>query len=86
MGAKIPQERLNELKKPIFVLDNDKTGILNSIEYAKKGYAVYIQPDIYKEKDLNELMLNHPELDMQKLIQNNLYGGISAEIRLKSKL
>ncbi len=86
MGAKIPQERLNELKKPIFVLDNDKTGILNSIEYAKKGYAVYIQPDIYKEKDFNELMLNHTELDMQKLIQNNLYSGISAEIRLKSKL
>ena len=86
MGAKITQERLNELKKPIFVLDNDKTGILNSIEYAKKGYTVYIQPDIYKEKDFNELMLNHPELDMQKLICDNLYTGISAEIRLKAKL
>lgn len=86
MGAKIPQERLNELKKPIFVLDNDKTGIMNSVEYARKGYTVYIQPDIYKEKDLNELLLNHPELDMQKLIKENLYSGISAEIRLKSKL
>lgn len=86
MGAKIPEERLKELKYPIFVLDNDKTGILNSIEYAKKGYKVYIQPDIYKEKDMNELMLNHPELDISKMIKENLYSGISAEIRLKSKL
>jgi hypothetical protein len=86
MGAKIPEERLKELKNPIFVLDNDKTGILNSIEYAKKGYKVYIQPDIYKEKDMNELMLNHQELDVSKMIKENLYTGISAEIRLKSKL
>ena len=86
MGAKIPEERLKELKNPIFVLDNDKTGILNSIEYAKKGYKVYIQPDIYLEKDMNELMLNHPELDVSKMIKENLYTGISAEIRLKSKL
>lgn len=86
MGAKIPEERLKELKKPVFVLDNDKTGILNSIEYARKGYTVYIQPDIYKEKDMNELMLNHPDLDVSKMIRENLYSGISAEIRLKSKL
>lgn len=86
MGAKIPEERLKELKKPVFVLDNDKTGLLNSIEYARKGYTVYIQPDIYKEKDMNELMLNHPDLDVSKMIRENLYSGISAEIRLKSKL
>lgn len=86
MGAKIPEERLKELKKPVFVLDNDKTGLLNSIEYARKGYTVYIQPGIYKEKDMNELMLNHPDLDVSKMIRENLYSGISAEIRLKSKL
>ena len=86
MGAKIPEERLKELKKPVFVLDNDKTGILNSIEYARKGYTVYIQPDIYREKDMNELMLNFPDLDVSKMIKENLYSSISAEIRLKSKL
>ena len=86
MGAKIPDERLKELKKPVFVLDNDKTGILNSIEYARKGYQVYIQPDIYKEKDMNELYLNNPELNISEMISNNIYSGISAEIRLKSKL
>lgn len=86
MSAKIPQERLNELKKPIFVLDNDRTGILNSIEYAKKGYLVYIQPSQYIEKDMNELKINNPELDIYNLIKNNLYTGISAEVRLKAKL
>ena len=86
MGAKIPNERIQELKKPIFVLDNDKTGILNSIEYARRGYLVYVQPDTYKEKDMNELMINHPEVDIQKLINDNLYTGISAEVRLKAKL
>lgn len=86
MGAKIPNERLGELKKPIFVLDNDKTGILNSIEYARKGYNVYIQPNEYKEKDMNELKINHPNLDIKKLITNNIFSGISAEVRLKAKL
>ena len=86
MGAKIPDDRLRELQKPVFVLDNDKTGILNSIEYAKRGYPVYIQPNEYREKDMNELMLNHPELDISRMIRDNIYTGISAEIRLKSKL
>lgn len=86
MGAKIPDERLKELKKPVFVLDNDKTGILNSIDYAKKRFTVYIQPDNLKEKDMNELHLNNLELNVPEMIKNNLYSGISAEIRLKAKL
>jgi len=86
MGAKIPEERLRELKKPVFVLDNDKTGILNSIEYAKRGYPVYIQPNDLKEKDMNELLLNHPELNVSEMIKENIFTGISAEIRLKAKL
>lgn len=86
MGAKIPEERLKELVNPLFVLDNDKTGILNSIAYAKRGYNVFIQPNEYKEKDMNELMLNHPDLDIYKMIKENTYSGIGAEIRLKAKL
>ena len=86
LGAKIPDERINDLKKPVFVLDNDKTGILNSLSYAKEGYTVYVQPIKYKEKDFNELVLKYPSLDTTKLIQDNLYSGILAEIRLKEKL
>ena len=86
MGAKIPEERLKELKKPIFVLDNDRTGILNSINYAERGYSVYVQPNEYKEKDMNELMLNYPNLNIYNMIKENTFTGISAIIRLKSKL
>jgi hypothetical protein len=86
MGAKLPDERLKELSHPVFVLDNDKTGLINSIEYSKKGCKVYIQPDKYIEKDMNELMLNHNELDIPSMIMDNLFNGISAEVRIKSKL
>lgn len=86
LGAKIPEDRLKELKEPIFCLDNDKTGYEMSIGYAKNGHKVYIQPNTYPEKDFNELKLNHPNLDIKKLIDDNLYTGMSAIIRLKAKL
>jgi len=85
MGAKIPDERLNELKHPVFVLDNDKTGLINSLSYAEKGHSVYVQPNNFVEKDMNELLLNN-DIDVSDLIQNNLYNGIAAQIRIKAKL
>jgi DNA primase len=86
MGAKMPEERLKELKYPVFVLDNDKTGITNSIEYAKRGYQVFVQPEKYKEKDMNDLLMIQKDLDVSLMIQQNLYTGIAAEVRLKAKL
>lgn len=86
MGAKIPEDRLKELKKPIFVLDNDKTGLINSLSYSKRGYAVYVQPDKYKEKDMNEFMLNHKELNISDVIKQNIYSGIMAQVKIQQKL
>lgn len=86
MGAKLPDERLAELKHPVFVLDADRTGLMNSLSYAAKGHKVYIQPNNIKEKDMNEVLLNHNDIDISTMIQNNLFSGISAEIRIKAKL
>jgi len=86
MGASIPEDRLSELKNPVFVLDNDKTGMINSLKYAKRGFNVYIQPNEYKEKDMNELLMNHNGLNVPLMIQNNILTGISAEVRIKCKL
>lgn len=86
MGAKLPDERLAELKEPVFVLDNDRTGLVNSLNYAKRGYAVYIQPDKYPEKDMNDLKLCNPDLSPSELITSNIFRGIAAEVRIKSKL
>jgi len=85
MGAKLPEERLKELKHPVFVLDNDKTGLINSLHYAKQN-KVYIQPDKYPEKDMNELLLNNPELFIPDMIRDNIFTGIMAEVRIKTKL
>lgn len=86
LGAKIPSDLIKKIKEPVFVLDNDKTGLGNAIEYAKNGYSVYVQPNKYNEKDINELHLNNPELDIKNMIKKNLYSGISAEVRIKEKL
>jgi len=83
MGAKIPDERLKELKHPVFVLDNDKTGMMNSITYANMGCQVFVQPNGYA-KDMNENLQNG--VDTTKLILDNLYSGIGAVVRIKAKL
>lgn len=85
MGAKIPDDRLKELKQPVFVLDNDKVGLQNSLQYCK-NHLVYIQPEHILEKDMNQLKINNPEISPSILISNNLYSGISAEVRIKEKL
>lgn len=85
MGAKIPEDRLREINNPVFVLDNDRTGLLNSIEYARKGCKVYVQ-NKYPQKDVNSLMQDNPDLDVKSFIKNNLYKGILAEVNIKQKL
>lgn len=85
MGAKLPEDRLKEINNPVFVLDNDRTGLLNSIEYARKGCKVYIQ-NKYPQKDINSLMQDNPDLDVGSFIKNNLYKGILAEVNIKQKL
>lgn len=84
MGAKIPQERIDELKSPVFFLDNDKTGLLNSLEYAKKGYKVVVLPPDIKFKDANEMMLN--DINILNLAKSNTYSGIMAIIKIRERL
>jgi len=86
LGAKLPKDRLKDIKQPVFCLDNDKTGHYTAIQYAKQGYHVYVQPAKYKEKDMNDLSLNHPELDIADLIKKNTFKGISAITRIKIKI
>lgn len=86
MGAKLPEERLKELKHPVFVLDNDTAGYHNSLAYAKRNMQVYVQPEEYPEKDMNALMLKNPDVSTSLLVKNNLFVGISAEVRIKSKM
>lgn len=83
LGAKMPQDRLEELDQPVFVLDNDRTGKMNAIHYAEQGHQVYVQPDGY-EKDMNANLQNG--VNTRDLILNNIYSSISAITRIKFTL
>ena len=73
----IPQERLDELKKPVFCLDSDKTGIKTMLKYALK-YKVQI-PDI-RFKDMNEFLINN----VKPLLK--IDTGLRAVVELKKLL
>lgn len=83
MGAKIPPERINELKEPIFFLDNDKTGLVNALNYCNKGYKVVVLPEGYP-KDANEMLLKGH--DVKSLINNYTYSGIMGVIKIRQRL
>lgn len=82
MGAKIPDKRINELKDIVFCLDNDKTGLSNMLNYAKKGYSCFV-PSI-DSKDMNECLKQGT--NVKELILNNTYTGILAQVKISSIL
>lgn len=84
MGANVPDEIIKTLKKPVFCLDNDKTGKFNALKYAKKGYDILIYPDSIQQKDLNEMLI--AGLNIQELVNNNVASGIMAEVKLRNTL
>lgn len=83
MGAKIPLERIKELKDPIFFLDNDRTGLVNALNYCNKGYKVVVLPEGYP-KDANEMLLKGH--DIKSLINNYTYSGIMGVIKIRQRL
>ena len=82
LGAQLPDERLKELKEPVFCLDNDRTGLLNMLKYAKRGYKVLIHSET--EKDCNEML--KAGKNVKDIILNNIYEGVLAQVKIKSLL
>lgn len=82
MGAKPSQEIMALLKKPVFCLDNDCTGIRNALEYCSK-YPVVVWP-FDEPKDANEMLLKG--VDLYNTITQNVKTGIRALVALKAKL
>jgi hypothetical protein len=97
LSADLSDEVLEELENPlpVFVFDNDKTGVKKAIEILEKGYEVFVWPNEWSEfKDINEVLQKYIETfknieDTQKyikqVIENNIKSGINAEIMLKMK-
>lgn len=82
MGAKASENILKMFPHLVFCLDNDRTGIINSLTYCKQ-HRVVIWP--YDEfKDANEML--NAGIDLKDIITNNQLTGIRATIALKAKL
>lgn len=92
MGQKISNDRIKDIQEfgneVVFVLDSDKTGLMNSLEYQKEGFSVYVPPKSFKNKDINNLKLEHKLSlkEVQTIIKENTFKGIQASIKLKQLL
>lgn len=84
MGAQLNQDRLNELKSPIFVLDNDISGFKNGLNYVRQGKRVFIQPKSIPYKDMN--IMFQKGINCGELVTSNIFSGIFAEIELKTRM
>jgi hypothetical protein len=89
LGADLNEERVKELKDPIFCFDNDSTGKMKAKKYSKLGFKVLIWPLNYKGidleniKDMNDLMRITSKEFCSDLILNNTFSGLVATIKLK---
>jgi hypothetical protein len=89
LNSSINLDIVKEYKNNIIVLlDND---IHTNIQVRKKalgfvdnGYAIVIFPNNIKEKDINEMVCNGwKKANILNLINNNIYKGIEAKVKLK---
>ena len=83
-GATASKKLLSEYKSPIFVFDNDKTGIEKAKKKVEDGHKVFIMPSELKRfKDVNELVVaGVTPYKIKKLIISNTYSGKEALVRL----
>lgn len=79
-GAK-PGEIIKQCNNVVFCLDNDRTGIINSIKYLKNGFKVVNWSNSFK--DCNEMLLHG--IDIRNEI-NNQVAGIVGIVKLQNKL
>jgi hypothetical protein len=67
----------------VFVFDNEPRNYEIVKRYEKmidSGELVVIWPETIKQKDVNDMVLSN--LDVNKVIQCNIYGGLEAKIKL----
>ena len=77
--SKISEARLNEIKKPIFCLDNDSTGIKSMLNYVKNSNVkVITYPKDLECKDFNDILLKCPNFKPE------FESGIKAFLKLKT--
>ena len=75
-----------QVKKPVFVLDNEPRNreVLKQYEkLIKQNRKICIWPDNIQQKDVNDMVLNGmSRSEVRQTIIDNTYSGLSAELRL----
>ena len=90
LGANIHEDRLKELKEPIFCLDNqniDEAAYRETLKYLELGHKCFIWPNKIPLhfKDYNDLLKRGVTTDKIKtLINKNIFSGMTGIIRLKT--
>ncbi len=88
LGANLGDDRIQELKEPIFCLDNqrcDQKAHEETLKYLQRGYKCFIWPEgSEKFKDTNDLRkLKVPYEKIANMIKNNIYQGMMGILKLK---
>jgi DNA primase len=77
-----------EKKDVVFIFDNEprnKQIIDRMYKMIEKDYMIVIWPEGQKEKDINDMIINgKPKEEVQKIISDNTYSGLSALTQLNS--
>ena len=81
-GATPPENIIKSFNDVVFCLDNDRTGIINSIKYLKNGYKVVDWQNNFK--DCNEMLKKG--VDIKQEIEYNVVRNILGVVKLQSKL
>ncbi len=67
-----------------FIYDNEprsKETCKKMEKIIDKGYRIVIWPERFKEKDVNELVQNHPETPLDRLFGMWTYAGLAAKMK-----
>jgi len=89
IGSDISTEYLAELKYPVFIFDNDKTGKTKTIKYSKllPNAKFLVWDKRIHQKDLNEIITSSIPIDkFKKFIEGSLKTGYEIQIQHKMNL
>jgi transcription elongation factor Elf1 len=71
----------------VFVFDNEPRSkeTCAKIEQAiNKGYGVVLLPHSIVQKDINDLVMAYPNIDIDRLLVDNIYSGLTAKLQFQN--
>ena len=83
LGVSLSEAVLNRIRKPVYILDNDKRGLQTALQYAKEDKTVFIYPNSFKYKDFNEAVCKGmKKSELKQMVRENTHQGFSAVVKL----